>query len=110
MSNHDIELTIENEDIFLTVTYECKIRRYEDSDGSGRRWWEAESKCTLVQATLYYGDDNDEIVWHYGENKPPVLAAALERHEGTLDEMLEDEITELINSPSFGERDHYDED
>ena len=106
MSRHDIELTIENDDVFMTVTYECRVTRIKNSDDTGQRWWEAESKCTLVHATLYQGEDQDEINWHYGENKPSALVAALERYEKQLDEMLDDEINELINDPSYGERDH----
>jgi hypothetical protein len=99
---HDIELTIETEDIYLTVTYDCRIDRFRNSDDTGRRWWEAEAKSTLVHAILYYGDDDDEIEWRYGDNKPPVLAAALERYNGQLDEMLTEEIQELVDDPSFG--------
>ena len=106
MTREDIELTIEQEDIYLTVTYECYITRTRNSDDTGARWFEAEYKSTLVHATLYYGEDNDEINWHYGDNKPPVLVAALDKYDGQLDEMLTEEIELLVNDPSYGERDH----
>jgi hypothetical protein len=96
----DIELSIETDDIYLTVTYDCDIRRVRNSDDH-HKWWEPEVKSTLVHALLYYGDDNEEIEWRYGDNKPAVLVAALERYDGQLDEMLEDEITEIINDINF---------
>ena len=100
---HDIELHIEDKDVYLTATYECRIQAIPNSDDTGRKWRDAKTlDTTLIHVTLYLSDDNDEIDWHYGENKPREISGALDIYGARLEDMLADEIQQLVNNPSFG--------
>lgn len=105
--NKDITLTIDQDNIFMQATYQCVIYRRENSDGSGRKWWEPELEATLIRVDFTNKND-EEFEWLYGDPKPSVIERALELYEGKLEQMLADKVSDIIHDFNFEDNPYAD--
>jgi hypothetical protein len=86
----DITVWVEKSGISLDVTYDCTftVTSSESQPGLVDRKVEWDN---VTPIHVSYSDVNDdEIVWHYGDNMPAVIANALDRYEGIIDDKLND--------------------
>jgi hypothetical protein len=97
----DFTITLEKHNKFIEITYNCKVTRTKQFDGSMRTWWQHELKeATPVSAII--SDNNDyETVWDISQEKPRELIKVLEDFHDHLSESLNEQAAELVNSYEF---------
>ena len=100
----DITLTIETADIFLQVTYECRIFQDRKVDGT----WLPDVDPILVRVDLINNRD-EEFEWFYGDNKPSAVVRALELHGDRLNRLLLEKATDIVNAPNYQDDPHADD-
>lgn len=99
--NKDITLTVDQDGIYLQVTYACRIRRRQNSNDH-RKWWEPDVESTLVRADFTNKND-EEFEWFYGDPKPAAIERAIELYEDELEKMFSDKVHDIISNPNFNE-------
>jgi hypothetical protein len=97
----DFTVTIEKNNKFIEITYNCEVTRTKQFDGSMRTWWQHELKeATPVSAII--SDNNDsETVWDISQEKPRELIKVLKEFHNQLSESLNEQAAELVNSYEF---------
>lgn len=97
----DFTVTLDKNNKFIEITYNCEVTRTKEFDGSGRTWWQHELKeATPVSAII--SDNNDtETVWDISQEKPRELIKVLEDFHDHISESLNEQAAELVNSYEF---------
>jgi hypothetical protein len=85
----DITIWVEKDGIAMDITYECEFTRVTSESQPGLAHttieWAVREPIKVV-----FASDDQEITWHYGDNMPAVIANALDRYEGIIDDKLND--------------------
>lgn len=97
--NKDITVTIEENGIFLQVTYDCDIRRTKNSDDFDK-WWEPDVKTVLIRADFTNRND-EEFEWFYGDPMPSAIERAIELYEGKIEDELTERFEEIVNDINY---------
>lgn len=88
----DITVSFEKDDIYLDITYDCvfTVSLSESQPGLVDRKVEWDN---VTPIHVSYSDVNDdEIVWHYGDNMPAKITNALETFSSIILGKLADSI------------------
>lgn len=92
----DVTVWIELSDVSMDITYDCTFTVTRTTAAPGQRAIIRELHNAEPIHISYSNGDDEEIVWHYGDNMPLPLVKVLDALDGTLDRKIREALEETL--------------
>lgn len=91
----DITIWVEADIVSLDITFDCTISITHTTAAPGQPARIVEIKEAEPINVTYSDSDDNEIVWHYGDNMPLTIIKALDVLDGVINDKLREAAEEI---------------